>query len=407
MNNFFYLSEYCYIVEGKEDSLIYDLKSKRVFSFDEMNSKILKCIDEKNDIEKVKEIYAPKDVDNLINGLLINDLGRYSEKIYFKEKYRMGKKKKLLSEVERNMNTAFIELPAMCTQNCTHCNTNKHSVCETCNIPSICSKNVDINFYEKIIKEITNLNFRNIIFHGGDPLTLGDKLNLLLEYTNNIKNPETKILIKTNGSLLNNINVKEMIRYNAHPIIVFDCVGYSKNKIIKRVSELEVFLNRFEKENISYYANIVLDKESEKYGDEICDFLNKYKFKLVSKSLVVEFNSIPNSLLKHELYYIPSENFEDFKLNNKCLNNNIAITSDKKVTPCPGLKDEVIIDLSEKNILQCFEGTFNIDNFWKMNLDSVENCSECKFRYSCRDCRYIEKAITGKIQGKKLCEKIY
>lgn len=45
----------------------------------------------------------------------------------------------------------------------------------------------------------------------------------------------------------------------------------------------------------------------------------------------------------------------------------------------------------------------DIDKFWKLNLDKIEKCSGCEFRYVCADCRALEEELTGKIDGKMLC----
>jgi MoaA/NifB/PqqE/SkfB family radical SAM enzyme len=44
-----------------------------------------------------------------------------------------------------------------------------------------------------------------------------------------------------------------------------------------------------------------------------------------------------------------------------------------------------------------------IDNFWELNLDKIEKCCSCEFRYSCADCRSLEESLTGKLDGKMLC----
>lgn len=44
-----------------------------------------------------------------------------------------------------------------------------------------------------------------------------------------------------------------------------------------------------------------------------------------------------------------------------------------------------------------------IDIFWRLNLDEIERCAKCEFRYACTDCRSIEESLTGKLDGKSLC----
>jgi radical SAM protein with 4Fe4S-binding SPASM domain len=45
----------------------------------------------------------------------------------------------------------------------------------------------------------------------------------------------------------------------------------------------------------------------------------------------------------------------------------------------------------------------SIYEFWGLNLDKIDRCTGCEFRYACTDCRALEENLTGKLDGKRLC----
>jgi len=49
------------------------------------------------------------------------------------------------------------------------------------------------------------------------------------------------------------------------------------------------------------------------------------------------------------------------------------------------------------------KGWEEINKFWELNLDKIEKCTSCEFRYACNDCRALEESLTGRFNGKILC----
>lgn len=153
MNKYFILSNLCYLIEGNDEILMYDLNNKKIFSFDILNSNIVRSFEKQIDIDTIKTMYGKNNVDTLIKQLLDIDMGKYSDKQYFEEKIRIGRLRTLESETPRVMNTCFIELPTNCNKNCSFCTTNKYCSCETCTSPKVISSNIDKGFYFKLLND--------------------------------------------------------------------------------------------------------------------------------------------------------------------------------------------------------------------------------------------------------------
>lgn len=407
MNKYFILSEFCYLVEGNKETLMYDLNDKQIFSFDILNTNVIKCFENQTDINTIKEMYGKDIVDNIINELLENNLGNYSNIQYFKEKFRIGKSKIMEIENVRIMNACFVELPTTCYGECSFCNENKYNACETCTLPKYISPKIDKQFYFDLLDNITKLNFQRVVFHGGDPLTNWTEVLELIQYTRENTLNKISILVKTNGELITDKIIDDFVIYNINPVIVFNCTKNIESGLLNKTKKLEHLFNQMNSNNINYNANVVIDTKNEPKLSKIYELLDKYKFSSISTSIIFDENLSSETILKRKLNdRVLNSNFDKLKEYHPCLNGNIAITSDKKIIPCPAMYQDVLVDLTKENILDCFENEINVDLYWKLSLDKINTCHECKFRFSCTDCRALEKNISGDLYSKQLCEMI-
>ncbi|WP_160674603.1 4Fe-4S cluster-binding domain-containing protein [Clostridium sp. C8-1-8] len=404
MKSFFHLNEYCQYVEGDNGILIYDLNNQKIYSFDMLNSKIIKMFYKGESLKDITGIYGVDVVNELIDKLQCKGLGEYTDTKFYIEPYRVGKIKKLQVEHTNILNTCFIELPCKCTVNCGLCNKSVYKSCETCSLPSKVSDTMDMGFYKSIIDTISPLNFNIIIFHGGDPLVLWSQLQELLEYTRANVADKTRIILKTNGALINLDISKFLIEYKVNPVIVFHFDKDFEMGINDKLSQLSTVIDFFVESKVNIFANILISRDYENRINEICKMLIDEKFSSVSISVIINDSHESQYIIDSRIDTRALLDFYHTKEYNLCLGGMVAISSDKKVLPCPSMKKHKIVDLTTCNLLNSFESNEGLDKFWKFTLDKISNCSNCKFRYSCVDCRAIEEELTGDLYGKALCE---
>ncbi|SHH94776.1 radical SAM additional 4Fe4S-binding SPASM domain-containing protein [Clostridium collagenovorans DSM 3089] len=405
MSKYFLKNEYCKIVKGFNGSLLYNLKDGRVFSFDIQHSDILKDISENTSINELKTKHIKIDIDSFLVKLKNNNIGYFSDASYYIEDYRQGKLITLESENPPIMSTCFIELPIGCDKYCEHCNKNKYQVCETCGLPNITDEEIDFNFYNSLFNQLAKLNFKKYIVHGGNPFLLNEKLIEFLELFRKNVGYNSNIFIKSNPSLFNKF-IPHLIKMNIHPILVFDASKSNINNLFLELYKLKdniLDLNN----NLKINVNLVVDNFSKKYIPQLIETFKTHGINNISISFIIEENIYPKELLNLKNQYVPDNGFEEFITYNHCLNGNIAITCDGDIIPCPGLKDEVVSNLKLKTLLSSFEGNKNIGEYWKFTADNISSCRQCKYKYSCADCRAVEKRLSnGDICGKTLCELI-
>lgn len=117
-----------------------------------------------------------------------------------------------------NIQTFFLRVSARCNLNCSYCYVFKHNDESWKRLPPILSKENVVLFANRMKEYLQNKKIKNIyiIFHGGEPLLIGEKL--LLEYMNIINDilsgfVNVQYSIQTNGTLITENFIKEADKY--------------------------------------------------------------------------------------------------------------------------------------------------------------------------------------------------
>ncbi len=118
-----------------------------------------------------------------------------------------------------NIQTFFLRVSARCNLNCSYCYVFKHNDKSWKSLPPIISEEHVIIFANRIKEYLQNktISCVNIIFHGGEPLLVGE--NLILKYIDIINTILSNLIkvqysIQTNGTLITENFIAEADRLN-------------------------------------------------------------------------------------------------------------------------------------------------------------------------------------------------
>lgn len=118
----------------------------------------------------------------------------------------------------KNISTFFLRVSARCNLNCSYCYVFKHIDQSWKNLPPILPNEQVILFADRLKEYINNKEIKNIqiVFHGGEPLLVGE--NRLLEYMNIINNTINGLVkisysMQTNGTLITENFVEKAYSY--------------------------------------------------------------------------------------------------------------------------------------------------------------------------------------------------
>jgi radical SAM protein with 4Fe4S-binding SPASM domain len=99
----------------------------------------------------------------------------------------------------------------------------------------------------------------------------------------------------------------------------------------------------------------------------------------------------PNFLIDREVYEL------SLSMNN-CWSGQITITNNGNVLPCIFARDQVAGNVRSQALSEIIEG--KMKEFWGLNMDYVEICKDCEYRYFCPDCRPWAYGYSGNLCAK-------
>ena len=86
-----------------------------------------------------------------------------------------------------------------------------------------------------------------------------------------------------------------------------------------------------------------------------------------------------------------------------CLGKTLFVSSKGNVYPCPLFRTKKWGHIDGNFLDFLYQNKERIYNFWTKNLDHIEGCKECEFRYLCSDCRVIEEIFFNEYDKKFFC----
>ena len=368
---YFRLNPECYFIKGSRCGAIYDLIEGNIYALDSEETKLVESC-EKN-VEKENKI---------LENLKKLCLGNFYEKIVYIEKLRLG------SPIEESqpghppqLNRAFLEINNSCNRNCWFCG--YHGIkrswgCMGCNKWNEDGETLTTERWKEIIDELKRLDCKDIFITGGDLILAWDKTMDILDYADG---KFRKIYITLHEQSFSEKIVKYLTD-KAQPIVQTEHLDsiQSEDSIFLLTVRPEEFKNRKDINS----KKVMIDFVSEDFSSLPPDMPLTSKRKLAKESMYQFF---------HNIKYHP------------CIGNTLAISHTGNVLPCPMMRNHVLGNIRDRELYTLFEnGKEEIDKFWNLTLDNIEKCRDCEFRYACNDCRALEEKLTGKLEGKRLCD---
>lgn len=295
-----------------------------------------------------------------------------------------------------------LSLTNRCNLNCKHCVTN-------------CSpKEKDYMSTKQVFKLIDNLheiNVRNLVLTGGEPLIRSDLFEIV-RYIK-IRLPLVELSLSTNGTLIDDTNINFIVKSFDKIDISLDGVDEKTCSSIRGKGVFQKVLKAVQNLHGVGFYNISL---SMVFGEKNCNQLEKFKLlneKLGTRSIERYFIPKGRGLINRKVYtdedstlplIIPKLHELDTKNNkqkplnvgscscNGCIEQ-IFITHDGKVYPCPSLIDDEyligsIFEDETVNVLKFndFSNNTGFKNFNKLFPYNFEKCKECDVNIFCLKC---------------------
>lgn len=377
---FYALNRDVYIVNGKVNSCIYDLKQSKLYSINKLLAEKINMVNqgqicEKNIDDKLKNVF---DI-FLDRGLL--KLSEYPETHQIEE----------IKEHDSKCKFAWIEITTKCNLKCIHCYNESDS----------CHNNImQFSDFKRVVDGLIKIGIQKIQIIGGEPFYDCNMLKNMLDYTVGKFN---FIEIFTNGTLVpatwfdylaeNNIHMALSIySYNDEMHDKVTTVKGSLEKTNKTIEELKKYRIPYRVCNV-LMNNIDIGKKTTnlytiREDKDIVRMSGRANFSLLSDEL------IRKQLITKKSFQNPIKKdfFRKLVSGHNCFQDKIYISANMEVFPC-------VMERRFKHCLIDIQNQIVLDNNIRyFSKDKVKECSDCEYRYACFDCR--PNSLSGNIVEK-------
>jgi radical SAM protein with 4Fe4S-binding SPASM domain len=407
---FYKLYTSCLFQKGTDEGCILNLANNKVFKLSAQEQEIIDSLEEGEKVEKKTEDISP-----LLNKLTKEGFGEYYEKPIIFEEARLGYPPDVHVVPAEGISVYHINLnlTGECNMNCYYCSDDDQVRKRTgCKKWRIVPEKINFDNYRQLIKQACEFGCMSISILGGEPFLEKELLFQIIEFirtSTEIKN----VRIATNGYLLDD----EIISNIKNEILIINIIAHNDqvlNRIDRNKNSLDILTNNLEKlrnSNIGYRFHLVISKENYKNINNILEFYKNYNSRGYTFDYI--YDESDENYLGYYLQQIGNEyrnKMDLFQINNHrgfhpCLNGILSLFPDGTISVCPMMKGEPVGNV-KKYVLNdiLMNGAMK---YWKMPLSSLEKCQGCSYRFLCRDCRAIEKTISGDLYKKVICPKEY
>lgn len=392
---YFRLHTFCRFIKNDRQGCIYDLSSGNMWSVEDKNINLL---DE-------AEHNLPIQENEFFDMLCKESLGNYYERPVWIDNGKFDFNGKATDIIGRKscLTTLFIVFNK-CSLSCSFCDPylNRQTGCKIHDTSEL----LKLQDFRKIIDEAIQLGCEEVIYIGGDPLMYRELLCGLIKQ-NSLKMKKQQVF--TNGALLNS-TWYELFRDNhvrvnyqiASPPVAFE-------------NEIELYVERLLKNSELYKIDsdltLLLNNHNENNMAKIIELCAKYNINCIIDPLIapIEYRTKKWQLFlgKGNVFQNPINQYtyEVIGSQNTCLYGKIALRLDGTVIPCPMMDGYILGNLLKDNLYRILKQDA-YRNIIYLSKEKQEKCTDCVYRYGCRDCRAIEYNLTGVIKANTLCNRL-
>ena len=386
------LNENVFYVKGYIKGAIYDLRLNQIYSLNEraceIMQKLIYGLDLEDDVEK-----------SYVNALKQKfDLNTDDKIIAISKEHFMKR--------DPSLDLLWLEVTQACNLKCVHCyegDIHKH-----------CNNGLNSYDWYNIVDQAKEIGVKNLVDIGGEPCLYRDINGLITKIVEN----DMHATIVTNATVISN-SLMDLIIENKDKISVKVSIYGPNANIHENVTKVKGSFDKLVKNVRQLTNNGVKVKAAVIAMRENQDSLEETKDFVISIGMVyTRFDVIRNvfggtqdlhtptnkDLIKKCQYtkplFLPSkEKFYRNQYENSCWSGKLVITETGDVLPCVFDRTNILGNICHKNLREIIDSN-EVKRCWFMSFDNIEICKDCEYRFACKDCRPLAKAVNGTLNGK-------
>lgn len=401
---FFKLNPEARLVLGAKRALIYDFLDNRMYHLSPEEKSVLELSEKGKEVDEIsRDLNMPREtVFDLLKNFRDKKLGEFYEKKPYIEPLHTKSpiSEKAFFKPPPQCANFFMELNNSCNYECSYCGGNRTERvfgCIGCNVwgKQNEEKSIDIASYIDILDQVHKLAFAQIFLTGGNILEDYDKLSALLDRLKRMRFPN--VFLTIHQKQVHEDDIDFLNRYKGLNVFL-SCdfpISSKTREIADNLHQNLTLVPVVEVSEISSKKDLMerIQNEHEKAERDIKrgrimwqadysspDFINDYtKIPLFGKERVTSFSA--------NLHF-----FEWCQENHPCLGGILTVSSSGNVYVCRIMRKKSFGNVLKTSLSEIIRNKKEeIEQVWNLTRDKITPCNSCEYRYSCMDCRVIEK----------------
>ncbi|KYK36620.1 MAG: hypothetical protein AYK18_02695 [Theionarchaea archaeon DG-70] len=391
---FFRLNPESRLISGQKKGVLYDFLDNKVYNLSPEEKSVLELAEKSTEIEEIcKKLGMPEaSVMDIFEKFREKSLGEFYENNPYIEPLRM--KSPISSgafyDSPPQLTNFFVELNNSCHYNCSYCGKNRMKRifgCIGCNVWDGQKKVVESDSLITVLDQAHMLGFGQIFLTGGNVLENLDRLSAVLNHCETLHFPT--IFLTCHETHVTTDSVDFLNHYKGLTVFL-NCDFPLSPKALKIADSLRgnltlvpiVDVTDMSKEDVMKDIQNEHEKIQRKVGWQVdycsADFTKDYcKIPLFGRERAA------NASLQF---------FEWCQEYHPCLGGILTVSSDGNVYVCRIMRDNPLGNVLNTNLSEIIRNKKKETHaFWNLTRDKITPCNSCEYRYSCMDCRAIEK----------------
>jgi len=404
---YFCPSEHCRFVRGALNAALYDLNSGHVYSLDREARDILELCCHGLDVTHISETVQTDtnetEAIRFLDQLVELGLGHYST-IPYQDVISLQPQPII------HIRKLWLEITSRCNLRCIHCyaDADSHNPGAQLSLPVL--------RWLQVLTEAAQFSPPWVQLIGGEPLLCGKAfIQGILCHAQNLGIPHMEIF--TNGILLNeawadlfrDMNTHIAFSIYAKSAQVHDAVTGISGSHSRLLQNIEILIRK----GVEVRPAFILMQENELEEQETLSWLSRQFghetasadiIRCTPESRCSQGRHISPGLWKrkfrsHAVFTPVSDSlFYDHLTGHPCLNGSLCIHHNGDVFPCVMDRIRKLGSVLKMPLAEIVRNDPTTD-VWHQNLDKIETCKDCEFRYACCDCRPEAAGINALLAG--------
>ena len=392
---FFRLNPEARLISGAKNGVIYDFLDNTMYDLSSGERAVMELAEKSKEIEDISRYLGvtKASVTEVLEKFREKNLGEFYENKPYIEPLRL--KSPLSSgafyDPPPQLTNFFIELNNTCEYDCDYCGKNKMKRvfgCIGCNVWDGQEPTLGSDSFISVLDQAYKLGVGQIFLSGGNVLEDLDTLSAILDHCGYLHFPA--VFLSCHEHHVNSNAVNFLNRYKGLNVFL-NCNFPVSSQALEIAGKVQCNLTLVPVVDVTDMSEEDVRETIQHQHEKIQNKNIMWQIDYCSADFTKDYSKI--SLFgKERVKNAALQFFERCQEYHPCLGGILSVSSDGSVYVCRAMREKSLGNVVDTDLSEIMRNSKEeIETLWHLTRDNITPCRDCEYRYSCMDCRAIEK----------------